>query len=72
MTFDGNVRVNKKVTFERIREHLLYHYKKNLVMELLYNSVLREIRGDCLPEVQRGCQDHKLKSSQRFQQQIQS
>ena len=58
MTFDGNVRVNKKVTFERIREHLQYHYKKNSVMELLYNSVLREIRGDCLPEVQRGCQDH--------------
>ena len=44
MTFDGNVRVNKKVTFEHICEHLQYHYKKNLVMELLYNSVLRKIR----------------------------
>ena len=54
MTFDGNVRVNKKVTFERIREHLQYHYKKNLVMELLYNSVLREITGDCLPRGTKG------------------
>ena len=54
MTFDGNVRVNKKVTFGCIREHLQYHYKKNLVMELLYNSVLREIRGNCLPRGTRG------------------
>ena len=30
MTFDGNVRVNKKVTFERIPEHLQYHYKKKI------------------------------------------
>ena len=28
MTLDGNVRVNKKVTFGCIREHLQYHYKK--------------------------------------------
>ena len=28
MTFDGNVKINKKVTFERIREHFQYHYKK--------------------------------------------
>ena len=43
LTFDGNARVGKKVTFSRIQEHLESTYQRKFPMVLLLNFVLPEI-----------------------------
>ena len=47
LTFDGNTRIKSKVTYERIRQHLMELYNRSFCMARLYSYVCQEIKEGC-------------------------
>ncbi len=50
LTFDGNTRVKSKVTYERIRQHLIRIHNRNFHLAQLYSYVWPEIKEETLQD----------------------